>query len=86
MTFFIITETDTPNCLNNINGALGEHRPIITPINLFMNTKINTDGSISVEKPISKALMDIKLGIASCSVSESDCNSGKCSPIKIIIE
>ena len=21
MTFFIITETDTPNCLNNINGA-----------------------------------------------------------------
>ena len=94
MTFFIITETDTTNCLNNINGALGEHRPIITPINLFMNTKINTDGSISVEKPISKAgdkiilkaLMDIKLGIASCSVSESDCNSGKCSPIKIIIE
>ena len=92
--FFYNNGDGHPNCLNNINGALGEHRPIITPINLFMNTKINTDGSISVEKPISKAgdkiilkaLMDIKLGIASCSVSESDCNSGKCSPIKIIIE
>lgn len=30
--------------------------------------------------------MDITLGIAACSVSESKCNSGKCSPIKIIIK
>ena len=59
-----------------------------------MNTRINADGSISVETPPSKAgdlvtlkaLLDVRLGIAACSVSESKCNGGKCSPIKIIIE
>ena len=59
-----------------------------------MYTKININGSISVEEPISKpgdkvalkAEMDVRLGIAACSVSESKCNGGKCSPIKIIIE
>jgi len=59
-----------------------------------MYTKINTDGTISVETPLSKAgdsvtlkaLMDVRLGIAACSVSESKCNSGKCSPVKIVIE
>ena len=92
--FFYHNGTDHPNCLDNINGALGEQRPIITPINLFMYTKINGDGSISVEAPLSKAgdrivleaLTDITLGIAACSVSESKCNSGKCSPIKVIVE
>lgn len=45
----------------------------------IMHTKINTNGSISVEEPVSeagdkivlKALMDITLGVAACSVSES---------------
>ena len=82
------------NCLDNINGALGENQPIITPINLFMFTKINTDGSISVEKPLSKAgdkivlraMMDITLGVAACSVSESKCNSGKCTAIEVTVE
>ncbi len=92
--FFYHNGERHPNCLDNINGALEEHRPIITPINLFMYTKINADGSISVEAPLSKpgdkivleALTDITLGIAACSVSESKCNNGKCSPIKVIIE
>ena len=79
---------------DSINTALNEQRPVITPVNLFMHTKINTDGSIAVEAPISragdkiviKALLDITLGAAACSVSESKCNSGKCSPVKIIID
>ena len=58
-----------------------------------MYTKINADGSISVEKPISKAgdkvvlkaLMDVRIGATAYSVSESNCNGGKCSPIKIIV-
>ncbi|HZK02002.1 MAG TPA: DUF1989 domain-containing protein, partial [Anaerovoracaceae bacterium] len=73
------------NCLENINGCLNKQYPIIQPVNLFMNTKINTDGSISVERPVSepgdkvvlKAKMDVRLGIAACSVSESKCNGGK---------
>lgn len=73
---------------------LEERRAIITPVNLFMHTKINANGSISVEEPVSKAgdkivlkaLMDITLGVAACIVSESKCNSGMCSPIKIVVD
>ena len=91
--FFYHNGDGHPNCYDNINGALGEQRPIITPINLFMHTKINTDGSITVEAPVSRAgdsivleaLMDMTMGVAACSVSESQCNSGKCSPILVTV-
>jgi hypothetical protein len=91
--FFYHNGDRHPNCLDNINGTLGENRPIITPVNLFMHTRINTDGSISVEAPLSKAgdrivleaMLDLTLGVAACSVSESKCNSGKCSAVEIII-
>ena len=92
--FFYHNGDGHPNCLENINEALKEQRAIITPVNLFMHTKINCDGSICVEEPVSKAgdqavfeaLMDSTLGIAACSVSESKCNGGACSPIKIMID
>ena len=92
--FFYHNGEGHPNCFDNINNVLEEKRTIINPVNLFMHTTINTDGSISVKKPISKAgdrivlqaLIDITLGVASCSVSESECNSGRCSPIKIVID
>lgn len=92
--FFYHNGDEHPNCLDNINSALKKQHQIITPINLFMYTKINENGSISVENPLSKAgdkvvlkaLIDITLGVATYSVSESKCNSGKCSPVKIIIE
>ena len=91
--FFYQNGSSHPNCLDNINGALGEKRPSITPVNLFMHTEIHSDGSISVEEPLSKAgdkivleaLMDLTLGIAACSVSESRCNSGKCTPVQVTI-
>lgn len=92
--FFYHNGEGHPNCHDNINTSLKERRPIIYPVNFFMYTKINPDGTISVETPLSKAgdsvtlkaLMDVRLGVAACSVSESKCNSGKCSPIKIVIE
>lgn len=86
------------NCLDNINNAFSElsfnKRTEITPFNIFMYTKIMPDGKISVETPLSKpgdkivlkAEIDVVLGIASCSVSESKCNGGKSRPIKVIIE
>lgn len=91
--FFYHNGAGHPNCFENINGALKENSPIIIPLNLFMHTKINMDGSISVEKPLSKAgdkivllaLLDVTLGVAACSVYESKCNSGKCTAIKIIV-
>ena len=92
--FFYHNGKGHPNCFDNINSALERHRAIITPVNLFMHTKIHINGNISVEKPVSKAddkiilkaLMDITLGVAACSVSESKCNSGTCSPVKIVID
>jgi uncharacterized protein YcgI (DUF1989 family) len=91
--FFYQNGEGHPNCLENINQALGTNHPIITPVNLFMHTKINSDGSIEVRAPLSKAgdkivleaLADVALGIAACSVSESACNSGTCTAIKVIV-
>ena len=91
--FFYHNGAGHPNCLDNINRALNGQRPMITPVNLFMHTVIRSDGRISVEEPVSKAgdsitlkaLMDITLGVAACSVSESKCNSGKCSPVKVVV-
>ena len=92
--FFYHNGKGHPNCFDNINNALVEKRPIITPVNLFMHTEIKANGSISVETPISKAgdkivikaLLDITLGVAACSVSESKCNRGTCSPVKIVVD
>ena len=92
--FFYQNGNGHPNCLDNINRALNERRPIVHPLNLFMHTKINGDGSITVARPLSKpgdtivlkARMNLRLGVAACSVSESDCNGGKCTPVKIIVE
>jgi uncharacterized protein YcgI (DUF1989 family) len=38
------------------------------------------------DKVVLKALMDVTLGVAACSVSESQCNSGKCSPIRVVVD
>ena len=92
--FFYHNGEEHPNCFDNINRVLDEQRAVIVPVNLFMHTKISTNGSISVEEPVSKAgdkivlkaLMDITLGVAACSVSESKWNRGTCSPVKIVVD
>jgi len=95
--FFYSNGTNHPNCLDNINNALievSDKRTEIRPFNIFMHTKILPDGRVSVETPLSKpgdkivlrAEMDVVLGIASCSVSESKCNGGHCRPVKVIVE
>ena len=92
--FFYHNGEGHSNCLDHITHSLDEKRPIIHPVNIFMYTKISAGGSISVRKPLSKAgnkiilraEMDMRLGIAACSVSESECNNGKCTPVKILIE
>ena len=92
--FFYHNGEEHSNCLDNINGTLDKKYPIIHPVNLFMYTKIEPSGKIAVLPPKSKAgdkiilqaVADVRLGVAACSVSESSCNSGKCSAIKIIIK
>lgn len=92
--FFYHNGEGHPNCLDNINQSLGRRHPIIHPINLFMHTAIEPNGRIAVKPPVSKAgdkivlraEMDVRLGVAACSVSESNCNSEKCTAIKLVIE
>ena len=92
--FFYQNGEGHPNCLDNINSALGTDRNIIQPINLFMNTEISTDGRVKIKRPISKAgdrisllaLENCIVGISACSVSECDTNSGVCTAIKVETE
>ena len=92
--FFYQNGKGHPNCYDNINQALTERRPIIQPINLFMFTKVDENGKITINPPLSKAgdkvilqaIMNVRVGIAACSVSEGECNDRKCSAIKVIVE
>lgn len=92
--FFYRNGDGHPNCFDNINSALGAHRPIINPVNLFMHTTVDTNGKITIHPPVSKAgdsivleaLMDAHIGIAACSVSECDTNGGKCTPVMVHID
>ena len=92
--FFYHNGEGHPNCLDNINRSLRTEHPIIHPVNLFMRTDISSDGTIKVRRPVSKpgdkivmrAAMDVRLGVSACSVSESECNSGRCTAVKIIVE
>lgn len=92
--FFYQNGTSHPNCLDNINQALGTHRNIIQPVNFFMHTVIGADGRIEIRKPLSKAgdsivltaLETCTLGISACSVSECDTNSGVCTFIAVEID
>lgn len=91
--FFYGNGAGHPNCLDNINSALGTDMPAVQPLNIFMNTKAFANGKIKVMPPLSKAgdkIMfiaetDVRIAVAACSVSESDCNGGKCASIKIIV-
>lgn len=92
--FFYQNGAEHPNCLDNINNALGTNRTIIQPINFFMNTKIDVSGKIEIRKPLTKAgdkiiltaLEDCILGISACSVSECDTNSGISTSIAVHID
>ena len=92
--FFYQNGEGHPNCLDNINAALGTHRTIIQPVNLFMNTQIHADGKITIHPPVSNAgdkivlrvLEDCVLAISSCRVSECDPNSGRCTSIAVTVD
>lgn len=91
--FFYQNGSKHPNCLDNINQALGTNRVLIQPINFFMNTVIDMNGRIQIKKPLSKAgdkiiltaLVDCILGVSACSVSECDTNNGTCTAIAVKI-
>ena len=92
--FFYQNGEGHPNCFDNINDALGVYWPIIQPVNLFMHTEVAENGAITISPPSSKAgdqvifqaLMNMRVAIAACSVSEGELNHGKCTSIKVYVE
>lgn len=96
--YFYQNGRNHPSCFNNINNLLKEMKlptyNVISPFNIFMNTEIDKKGNIKVLAPLSKpndyiilkAQMNVDIFIAACSVSESDCNGGKCTPLKVSVE
>lgn len=85
------------SCLENLAMALSDYgilkKEIPVPVNLFMNTLIDSDGRLTVETPRSKkgdyillrAQMELIIGITACAVEESRCNGYECTPIGVEI-
>lgn len=69
-------------------------RPIIRPLTLFMNTKVEVDGKPMICPPVSKAgdcialeaLVSLHIDAAACSVSEEACVGGSCKPIRALVK
>ena len=84
-----------PNCHENLSGALKRFNipadSLPNPFNIFMHTLIREDGTIEVEKPLSKAgdyieleaKMDLIVAVSACSVRESKCNAYNCTSIRV---
>ena len=95
--YFYNSGKNHPSCFENINNLIEKlglpTHLVIQPFNVFMNTKIKKNGKIEVLAPKSKAndfielkaLMSVNLFLAACSVSESACNGGQCTPIKVVV-
>ena len=87
-----------PSCLQNLNAGLQQFGKAtlreIHPFNIFMNTKIQENGEITVQNPISRSgdyivlktlVKNVTVLIASCSVDSGNCNGGQCSSIGVEI-
>jgi len=86
-----------PNCLDNLNEsfeAFGiDPFPSIQALSIGLHTEITPDQRIKFGPNISKAgdrlvfraEMDIIVGVTACSDDQSQCNNGRCTPIKVVI-
>ena len=86
-----------PTCFENFLKVLGDHgfseKDIVTPFNIFMNTRVSADGQVEVKAPLSRpgdylvlqAETDLLVAVTACSVEESSCNARCCSAISLEI-
>ncbi len=73
-----------PSCFENLHTNLAEFDiapdDIPTAFNIFMNVQFSSDGTLSVDPPLSKpgdyvifeALMDLTVGLTACSAPQSN--------------
>ncbi len=86
-----------PSCYSNFLNALREYgltgKDIVTPFNIFMNTRVTAGGQVEVKAPLSRArdylvlraITDLLVAVTACSVEESACNSYRCTTIGLEI-
>jgi uncharacterized protein YcgI (DUF1989 family) len=82
-----------PNCFENLDNQLKGYgiqvSPIMIPLNIFMNIKLNRQGEITILPPMSKkgdyielrAEMDLIVGVTACSAGK--CNNYEWTPIEV---
>ncbi|CRG90717.1 hypothetical protein PISL3812_07762 [Talaromyces islandicus] len=85
------------NCVDNFYVALkavGIHpRSVPSPLNLFMNVPVASDGSLSFAEPVCeagqsctlRAEMDLTLVMSACPQDVTPVNGGKCADIHFIV-
>jgi len=82
-------------CLENLSAALAKHGVsadlVPDPLNIFMNTHTNRDGSLAIERAPSqpgdhldlRAEMDAIVAVSACADDLDECNGGQCTPIDV---
>ncbi len=92
-----VIEGEHANCFTSFISVLNkyglEEKDVVTPFNIFMNTRINVDGRVEVKTPLSKAgdyivlqaETDLLVAVTACSVEESACNTYGCTAIGLEI-
>ncbi len=85
------------SCFTNFISVLKKYglgeKDVVTPFNIFMNTRVSADGRVEVMAPLSKAgdyIMlqaetDLLVAVTACSVEESACNTYCCTAIGLEI-
>ena len=85
-----------PNCLDNLSGALAEFgvgaARITVPLNVFMNTEVASDGTITIAPPRSRAgdrmtlraEADLWVAVSACAAEV--CNDHHQRPIDVVID
>lgn len=93
----LYNKKDHVSCFHNLNQALAQFGiPAAAqhiPFNLFMNTIVDSDGAVRVERPLSRAgdyielraEMDLIVAVSACPCAESACNGYNCTPIAVDI-
>jgi uncharacterized protein YcgI (DUF1989 family) len=78
-----------PNCRDALAAALPELGRVPDPWNVFMRTRVDADGRVRVERPLSRAgdhvlveaLVPLTVGVSACPMDLNDCNGGAPSAI-----
>lgn len=83
---------DHPSCLGNLVSCLSAYdipeKKINSTLNIFMNIKIDSEGRLKIQPPISRAKdfvvfqaeRDLIVGLTAC--SDEGTNNGRCKPIQ----